>query len=296
MATMRNCHVLRSSCVRIFFAEQYNRLMATYLDEILAHHRRLDSERTVDLVELRDRAVNTAPPRDFTGALREGSSRDGVAVISEIKRRSPSKGELAPGLDPAELASNYLAAGAHCLSVLTDTKYFGGSQEDLLAARLSVSIPTLRKDFTISIADIYDARIMSADAILLIVAALNDEELSTFHRTSEELGMAALVEVHDEYELERALAIGARIIGVNQRDLRTFVVDGDRARRVGAQIPPGIVRIAESGISTAADVRSLREAGFDAILVGEALVTAADPLAALRRLLGDPETADGRTG
>ncbi len=270
--------------------------MATYLDEILAHHRRLDLERTVDLGELRDLAVNTAPPRDFTGALLEGSMRNGVAVISEIKRRSPSKGELAPRLDPAKLASVYLEAGAHCLSVLTDAEFFGGSQEDLLAARTSVSIPTLRKDFTISIADIYDARIMLADAILLIVAALSDEELLEFHQVAQELGMAALVEIHDENELERALGIGATIIGVNQRDLRTFSVDGDRARRVGAKIPSGIVRVAESGISTSADVLSLREAGFDAILVGEALVTASDPLVALRRLLGDPEAADGRMG
>jgi indole-3-glycerol phosphate synthase len=207
-------------------------------------------------------------------------------VISEIKRRSPSKGDLAPRLDPATLALIYESAGAAALSVLTDEDSFGGSFADLEAARAAVSVPVLRKDFTVAVADVLDARIHGADAVLLIVAALDDAELASFHRLADDLGLAALVEVHDEAELERALNVGASIVGVNQRDLRTFSVDTERAERVMASIPDGVVAVAESGIRDGADAKRLAAAGFDAILVGEHLVTATDPVAVLQAMSG----------
>ena len=202
-------------------------------------------------------------------------------MIAEVKRRSPSRGDLAIDLDPATLAAAYATGGAACLSVLTDAPHFGGSAADLAAARAASGLPpTLRKDFTVAPADLYDARLMGADAVLLIVAALNDGELTAFLRLGAELGLACLVEVHDETELQRALGAGASIIGVNQRDLRTFEVDGDRARRLAASIPNGVVSVAESGIRSHEDVAALVDAGFHAILVGEAARHLGRPAAA----------------
>jgi indole-3-glycerol phosphate synthase len=268
-------------------------MMTTYLDAILANHRHNDAQRQAGLTALEDQARSAPPTRDFLVALREGAKRDGVAVISEIKRRSPSKGDLSLGLDPAVLAKSYADGGASCLSVLTDVEFFGGSEADLVVARARVQIPVLRKDFTVSVADVFEARIMGADAILLIVAALSDRELLTFHSLALELGLDVLVEIHDEMELDRALGIGARLIGVNQRDLHTFAVDHDRARRVGAKIPNDIVRVAESGITSPTEVASLVEAGFEAILVGETLVTSTNPGATLAELLGRQPTVRG---
>jgi indole-3-glycerol phosphate synthase len=246
--------------------------MATYLDRILAWHReRAQSDRR-ELSGLVAAARALAPARGFATALR---SREGVAVIAEVKRRSPSKGALAPDLDPAVLAKTYAAAGAACLSVLTDSEFFGGSPVDLAEARGAVELPVLRKDFTVAPADICDARLMGADAVLVIVSALS----------AGEVGLDAVVEVHDEEEAERALAAGAKVVGVNQRDLFTFQVDTQRAVRVGAGLPAGVVKVAESGIRSRGDVERLAEAGFDAVLVGEALVSAADPGAALASLL-----------
>src|SRR5690606_27311825 len=165
-----------------------------------------------------------------------------------VKRRSPSRGDLAAGLDPAALAAAYERGGATCLSVLTDREFFGGSPDDLRAARAAVSLPVLRKDFTVSEADVCDARIMGADAVLLIVAALDQAELAAFHQLAGEIGLDALVEIHDEAELERALEVGATLVGVNQRDLVTFEVDTDRAVRMAPQMPAGVVRVAESGV------------------------------------------------
>jgi indole-3-glycerol phosphate synthase len=210
-----------------------------------------------------------------------------MAVIAEIKRRSPSRGDLAVGLDPAAVAASYEAGGAACLSVLTDAQFFGGSPADLAAARGAVELPTLRKDFTVSGADVCDARLMGADAVLLIVAALDDDELVGLRSLADELGLAALVEVHDEAELERALAAGADLVGVNQRDLFTFDVDRHRAERLAPVIPDGVVKVAESGVGGTADAASLARAGFDAVLVGEMLVGAADRETALRSLLCD---------
>lgn len=282
-------------------------LVGTYLDEIVALHRERAVGASVELSALVRRAAELASgpdggagaPRDFACALVSPTGRrlvsgadqpDGVlhlpAVIAEIKRRSPSKGDLAADLDPARVARCYAAGGASCLSVLTDGPHFGGSAEDLVAARAAVDLPVLRKDFTVSATDVYEARSMGADAVLLIVTILGATELSEYLGICRELGMAALVEVHDEPELERALSAGATLVGVNQRDLHTFAVDTDRARRVAAAIPAGVISVAESGIRNAHDVEVLGGAGFDAVLVGEALVTAADPGAALADLLG----------
>ena len=261
--------------------------MATYLDEILAQHRRtaeLDQRQPADLEQL---VEGLAATRDFAQALRAGSVRgERVGVIAEVKRRSPSKGDLAPLLDPAELARSYAKGDAACLSVLTDGPHFSGSAADLKAARAAVELPVLRKDFTVCAADVYDARAMGADALLLIVAALSDEELARFLSLSSALGLAALVEVHDQSELARALGAGASIIGVNQRDLHSFAVEPARALQLVASIPEGVLRVAESGISTAEQVRQLSLAGYDAILVGESLLRASDPARKLRELSG----------
>lgn len=200
-----------------------------------------------------------------------------MAVITEIKRRSPSKGDLFADLDPVRLAGQYERGGASCLSVLTDEEFFGGSVADLQAARGAVSLPVLRKDFTVHRHDVLDARIMGADCVLLIAAALDDAELAELHALALDVGLDVLVEIHDETELERALAVDATVIGVNQRDLVTFEVDTERAVRMAPLMPPGVVRVAESGVRNAADVRTLGEAGFHAVLVGETLVTHGDP-------------------
>ncbi len=256
--------------------------MATYLDRILAAHRAAAEEDSRDVDALAVEASAQPPARGFEAALR---ASDAVAVIAEVKRRSPSKGDLAPGLVPADLAAAYQAGGAAALSVLTDRDFFGGSPGDLRQARAAVSLPVLRKDFTVSPADVLDARIMGADAVLLIAAALSGEELSSFTALARRIGIDALVEVHDEAEAETALSAGATLIGVNQRDLYTFEVDIDRARRVAAALPDHVTRVAESGIRNGDDVRKLADAGFSAVLVGETLVRAVDPAAAVRGLI-----------
>jgi indole-3-glycerol phosphate synthase len=206
-------------------------------------------------------------------------------VIAEIKRRSPSKGDLNAELDPATVAAAYAAGGATCLSVLTDAEFFGGSPGDLRAAREATALPVLRKDFTVGPLDVADARLMGADAILLIAAALDRRELGELHAFAGDLALDALVEVHDEAELEAAVSCGATLIGVNQRDLVTFEVDHERAARMAAAMPDGIVTVAESGVRGPDDARRLAAAGYDAILVGEALVTAGEPTVALQALL-----------
>ncbi len=253
----------------------------TYLARILAAHREAAAADRRPLDALVERAASTEATRGFARAL---TGVDGVAVISEIKRRSPSKGDLHPGLDPAVLAGDYAAGGASCLSVLTDRDFFGGSPDDLAAARAAVELPAIRKDFTVSANDVADARLMGADAVLLIVAALDDAELADFHALAVELGLDALVETHDEAEVERALTVGASLIGVNQRDLVTFEVDTARAVRVAATIPPEAVSVAESGIQGPDDLPALADAGFDAVLVGESLVRSGDPAAAVAAL------------
>lgn len=255
--------------------------MATYLDRILDAHRAAARDDTRPVERLLEEARALPPTRGFRSAPADTPA---PAVIAEIKRRSPSKGDLAPDLVPSALAKAYAEGGAACLSVLTDHDFFGGSPADLAEARATVELPVLRKDFTVSERDVCDARLMGADAVLLIVAALDRAELRAFALLAYDLGLDVLVEVHDEREVDRALDVGATLIGVNQRDLRTFEVDADRAVRVAGEIPADVIAVAESGITGPADARRLVEAGYRGVLVGEHLVTSGDPAAAVREL------------
>jgi len=257
--------------------------MATYLDEILERHRTAARVDTRSVDQLLDDARSMPATRGFRSALH---GRRQFGVIAEIKRRSPSKGDLNIGLDPADWAATYERGGAACLSVLTDVDAFGGSPDDLQAARAACSLPVLRKDFTVCERDVLDARLMGADCVLLIAAALETAELVAFHDLAVEIGLDVLVEIHDEAELEAALAADARLIGVNQRDLVTFQVDHERAARMARLIPDTAVRVAESGVRGAVDARALEAAGYDAVLVGETLVTSGDPASAITALIG----------
>jgi indole-3-glycerol phosphate synthase len=259
--------------------------MPAYLDKIIAAHRAQASGDRRDPDELLARATALPKPRAFTEALVAAGSPTRLAVISEIKRRSPSKGDLDLELDPASVAKEYESGGAACLSILTDREFFGGSPEDLQDAREACSIPVLRKDFTVSVADLCDARLMGADAVLLIVAALTDQELSTFLAVADQLTLAALVEVHDGEELRRAIDAGATLVGVNQRDLLTFEVDHQLAAALRSTFPSGVVSVAESGIRGREDAARLATAGYDAVLVGETLVRSGDRRAAVAELV-----------
>jgi indole-3-glycerol phosphate synthase len=255
---------------------------ATYLDGILAAHRATAAADDRTLGPLVAEAADLPPARGFAARLvADGGT---PAVIAEIKRRSPSKGDLAPDLDPARMASAYEAGGAACLSVLTDEAFFGGSMADLAAARAACGLPVLRKDFTVDERDVADARVMGADAVLLIAAALDDGLLARCVALAEDLGLDALVEVHDEAELGRALAVGARLVGVNCRDLTTFEVDRALPERLAPSLPDDVVAVAESGIRDEADAARMAAAGYTAVLVGETLVTSPDPGAAVGRL------------
>jgi indole-3-glycerol phosphate synthase len=219
--------------------------------------------------------------RDFFRAL----TSQAPAVIAEIKKASPSRGVLAEEFDPAEIAHEYERGGAAALSVLTDEKHFQGSLQDLGAARAAAHLPALRKDFTIDAYHVHQAAAYGADAILLIAAILTERQMRDFRELAERYRMAALVEVHDADELGPAVASGARIIGVNNRDLRTFEVSLETSLRLADRMPSGVVRVAESGIHSAADVARLRAAGYQAFLVGEHLMKSGDPAAALEALL-----------
>ena len=220
--------------------------------------------------------------RNFARAL----SANPPAIIAEIKKASPSRGLIAADFDPPRIARAYEAGRAAAISVLTDRKHFQGSLADLEAARAAVRLPVLRKDFTIDPFHVMEAAAHDADAILLIVAVLSDRELRDFRELAASYGMAALVEVHDGEELKRAIASGAEIIGVNNRDLRTFQVRLETSLELAAAMPAGVIRVAESGIRTAEDVRKLRAAGYHACLVGEHLMTAQDPATAVKALRG----------
>ncbi len=260
--------------------------MPAYLDTIIAAHRAATAGDGRQLDEVLDQVGQADPVRPFRHAITEEASRRGMALISEIKRRSPSKGDLDPTLDPASVAKEYENGGAACLSVLTDVDFFGGSVQDLRSARAACSLPVLRKDFTVSPLDVCDARLMGADAMLLIVAALTDSELTSFLDLARQCSLTALVEVHDDLELARAIDSGAEVIGVNQRDLRTFEVDHQRALRLGETMPADVTAVAESGIDGPDDVRRLAEAGYQAVLVGERLVRSGNRRTAVEHLLG----------
>jgi indole-3-glycerol phosphate synthase len=232
--------------------------------------------------DLRAALTDVDPPRDPMPHLRA----PGSSVIAEVKRRSPSKGDLAAITDPAGLARQYAAGGAAAISVLTEERRFGGSLDDLRAVRAAVGIPLLRKDFMVEPYQVLEARAAGADLVLLIVAALDDDTLRRLHDQARELGMAVLVEVHDESEAERAVALGAELVGVNARDLRTLAIDQDVFGRLAPLIPDDRVKVAESGIFGAVDVERHVAEGADAVLVGEALVKDGDPEGAVRAMAG----------
>ncbi len=242
-----------------------------------------ERKRALPAQELRARAGEGPEPRGFRAALR----RPGIAVIAEFKRRSPSAGVLREGAELPQIVSAYARAGARALSILTEEANFDGSLDDLCAARAICDLPVLRKDFVVEEYQLLEARAAGADAVLLIVAALEDRELAALHASARELGLDALVEVHDRAELERALAIGAELIGVNNRDLRDFSVDLGRTHRLREAIPADVTVVSESGISSSEQLRELDREGVEAVLVGESLMRAPEPDQALRTLLTD---------
>ncbi len=255
----------------------------TVLDDILAGVRADVAERSarVPLDTVKQRAAHASPTRDGVRALRQ----DQVTVIAEVKRSSPSRGALAPIEDPADLARQYELGGAHAISVLTEGRRFGGSLADLAAVRQAVDLPLLRKDFIVSAYQLWEARAAGADMVLLIVAALPQEALVSLHERAVSLGLTPLVEVHDLSDVSRALDAGARIIGVNVRDLRTLDVDRAHFARVAPYIPDHVVRVAESGVRGPHDLIAYANAGADAVLVGESLVTDGSPRQAVHDLV-----------
>lgn len=254
------------------------------LDEICAHKRAevAEAKRRVPLSELEERIEQRRKPRDFRAALR----MQGISLIAEVKRSSPTMGDVLDGIDPAELAGVYKQAGARAISVLTDARYFNGSLADFAAVRNAVPIPCLRKEFIIDAYQIYEARAWEADAVLLIVRILSDEQLRDYHKLVRSLGMTALVETHTAEEIERAIDAGAHIIGINNRDLATFHVDINVTLELKKHVPGGHVLVSESGIHTREHVRRLEDGGVDAILVGEALVKSGNIGAKIQELLG----------
>jgi len=237
-------------------------------------------KRNLPLDAVRAAALDAPLPRDLTAALQAA----GVSLIAEIKRASPSRGLLHPELDPAAQAATYERHGAAAISVLTDRRFFQGSLDDLRAVRQAVHLPVLRKEFVIDAYQIYQARAAGADAVLLIVAALSDADLGSLYALAYELGMSALIEVHDEAELERALALAPQILGINNRNLHTFEVSLDVTARLSTLVPAGTLLVAESGIHTADDVKRLAALGVQGMLVGESLVRAPDVGAKVREL------------
>jgi len=257
------------------------------LDEICEHKREEVElrKRQTPLARLEEALVDARPPRDFRRALR-GST---ISLIAEVKRASPTKGVFQEDLDPVDVAGAYEQGGANAISVLTDERYFKGTLDDLTLVRKHVAVPCLRKEFIIDPYQIYEARAALADAILLIVRVLSDEQLKEFQLVAKTLGMACLVETHDAHEIERAIQAGAHIIGINNRDLTTFQVDIRTTLELKKLVPGGHVLVSESGIQTRDHVKMLEDGGVDAILVGETLVTSRDIVAKIRELLGRDE-------
>lgn len=252
------------------------------LDSIIEGVREDLSARRLPLAAIHKRMEETAPALDALSFL----TRDEMNVIAEVKRSSPSKGELATITDPASLAEQYQEAGAAAVSVLTERRRFGGSLEDLDAVRKRVTIPVLRKDFMVDEYQFLEARAHGADIVLLIVAALSKSQLRDFYDLATELGMASLIEVHTAQELESAMDIEPRIIGVNSRNLKTLDVDSAAFADLIPRIPSDVIRVAESGIATRSDVEFAQNAGATAILVGETLVKSGNPISAMQELLG----------
>ncbi len=272
--------------------------MPGYLGEIISAHRSATATDDRDIAALTRRAREVPPPRGFAAALRAKGS---LAVIAELKRRSPSRGLIAEAYPVTRIASEYAAGGATCISVLTDREFFGGSPDDLLEARRTVDLPVLRKDFTVCPADVLDTRTMGADAILLIVAALADPELAGLLELSLDVGLDVLIEIHDESELRRSLALIASVtgseestsvmIGVNQRDLTTFAIRDETVEHLAPKIPDQLLKVAESGVRGLGDAGRLARLGFDAVLVGEHLMTSPHRVSAVADLVAAGERA-----
>jgi indole-3-glycerol phosphate synthase len=263
------------------------------LDKIVEEKRREVAglpARIIAAGDLRDALLEHGERRDFRAALSGGANHGpGIALIAEVKKASPSAGIICTDFDPVRIAKEYEAAGANCLSVLTDVKFFQGALEYLRQIRAAVKLPLLRKDFIIDERQILEAIEWGADAILLIVSILSDEQLQQFHSLATEAGLAVLVEVHDAAELERALKTGAELIGVNNRDLKTFTVDLATTEKLAAKLNGKRILVAESGIHTRADVERLKKCGAKAILVGESLLRDGAIGRKVRQLLGPAE-------
>ena len=259
--------------------------VADILERIVAARRRAveQAKQTTPAAKLEERAAVAPPAREFAAAL----ARDGLNVIAELKKASPSRGVIRADYNPAQLARALEAAGACALSVLTEPEFFQGALEDLQVARSVTRLPVLRKDFIFDPYQVYEARAAGADAFLLIAAILRTAELQQLMTLGKQLSMAALVEVHTADELERALEAGAEIIGINNRDLRTFEVSLDTSLRLLAAIPDACIAVSESGLRTRDDLRRLRKAGFDGFLIGEHLMQSVEPAAALRQLIAE---------
>ncbi len=253
------------------------------LDEIFAYKRK-QLESGFDLLEAKSRAQDAPTPRKFLSSLQ--NSRNGLGLIAEVKKASPVFGVIRENFDPVEIGRSYERAGAHCLSVLTDEPFFDGSERNLRIVREAVSLPILRKDFTASLFHVYESRAMGADAILLIVYGLSDQELTEYREVAEELGMDVLVEAHSEEECERALNSGAKILGINNRDLRTFEISID----VGAKLIPQFVDqafvVSESALHSAEDVALVKMAGANAVLIGTAFCSKPDVGKAVQDVMG----------
>ncbi len=264
--------------------------MSDILEKILKvkHQEIAAAKQKRPLAALRGDAEKTGKPRDFIGALRSKISTGMPAVIAEVKKASPSKGVLRADFDPAAIARSYARHGAACLSVLTDVEFFQGSRDYLVQAREASGLPVLRKDFMVDPYQIYEARAMGADCVLLIVAALDDDAMLGLERIAMDLGMAVLVEVHDGDEFERALRLQTSLLGINNRNLRTFETRLETTLSLLERIPQGKLVVTESGILASGDVERMRCAGVEAFLVGEAFMRAADPGAALGELFGLP--------
>lgn len=261
--------------------------MTGILAEIVAYKREFVEACTTRIApaNMKARARDAAPPRGFAAALGK-RSENGCALIAEIKTASPSKGLIREGFDPADVARVYECNGAACISVLTDERYFRGSIGRLAVVRETVGIPVLRKDFIIDPYQVFEARSVGADAVLLIAACLGDDELSGLMEISSQLGMDVLLEVHDEREMERAVALNALLVGINNRDLATFATDLAVTERLARMAPAGALVVSESGIRVAEDVRRVHAAGARAVLVGETIMREADMAAKVRELAG----------
>ena len=260
----------------------------TYLDNIVEFHKQRVARDARNWEERAESLRYSGP--SFLDALKNNPN---VAVIAEVKRRSPSKGWINEDLDPSSLAQSYVAGGASAISVLTDEKHFSGSVADLNEVRGAVSVPILRKDFTLGANDVLDCIEIGASAVLLIVAALTQIELKDYFDLASEVGLDALVEVHDEIEAQRAIEVGATIIGINQRDLHSFAVDTERAARVASSLPSDVISVCESGLKNLNDVENASHAGFDAVLIGETFASSPDPEGAVRSLSSVKKSSNG---